>query len=184
MDRTTKTPFTPLRRMGGALMLKGSIYEEIEHDRSATVEALAVVLLGSMAAGVGGSGAVADGVERLTFFATLALAAWFAWAVLVYQIGTRILPGARTRTDMGELLRTLGYGSAPAVFLCIGAWSPVRSPVFAIVTVWLLVATVVAIGHALDYARVTRAVAVAVLAWGLTAALAILMGVLFGPTVS
>jgi hypothetical protein len=56
--------------------------------------------------------------------------------------------------------------------------------VFAGTAVWMLVATIVAVRQALDYRSTARAVAVCALGWVLSLTLAILLGVLFGPSVS
>ena len=41
------------QRMIGALQLQTSVYEEVEADRGATAQALAVVVISSVATGVG-----------------------------------------------------------------------------------------------------------------------------------
>ena len=47
---------TFLQRLIGALALDAAIYEEVEADRTATGQALAIVLLSSVATGIGASG--------------------------------------------------------------------------------------------------------------------------------
>ena len=42
-------------RLIGAALLDPAVYEDVEADRSATLQAMAVVLLSSLAAGVGAS---------------------------------------------------------------------------------------------------------------------------------
>jgi hypothetical protein len=54
---------TFLRRVTGAALLNPEVYEEIESDRSATLQAMAVVLLSSLAAGVGGLGPVGEDMD-------------------------------------------------------------------------------------------------------------------------
>ena len=49
-----------------------------------------------------------------------ALAGWFIWAFLVYIIGTKLLPEKETSSDMGELLRTIGFSSAPGLVRVFG----------------------------------------------------------------
>lgn len=38
--------------------------------------------------------------------------AWAAWAVLIYLLGTKVMPERGTRADLGEVLRTLGFAAA------------------------------------------------------------------------
>ena len=76
-------------RMLGAARLDPSAYEEIEHDRSAMPQAIAVVVLSSIASGFG------SGFAGRFGFAGGALAAllgWMVWAGLTYLIGTKFLP--------------------------------------------------------------------------------------------
>ena len=47
---------TFFRRLMGAAMLDAGIYEEVEADRTATAQALAVVVFSSLAAGIGAKG--------------------------------------------------------------------------------------------------------------------------------
>jgi hypothetical protein len=57
-------------------------------------------------------------------------------------------------------------------------------PVFAVTAVWMLAAMVVAIRQALDYQSTARALAVCVAGWLMAIAIAIALGLAFGPTVS
>jgi hypothetical protein len=72
-------------RMIGAAKLDVSIYEEVEADRTATGQAMAVVILTSVAAGIGG---LRLGLGGLVGAVIAALIAWFLWAFLAFLIGT------------------------------------------------------------------------------------------------
>jgi hypothetical protein len=171
-------------RLIGAIALRAATYEEVEADRGATGQAVAVVVLSSVAAGLGARGFGTGNVGEVAFFSAVALIAWVAWTVLVYQIGSRILPGARTRTDVGELLRTTGFAAAPGLLRIVGVLPGLTVPIFAIAAVWMLVAMIIAVRQALDYSSTGRAIAVCGFGWALAIALAVLFGVLFGPHVS
>ena len=80
------------RRMIGVAKLDVQIYEEVEADRHATGQALAVVLLSSLAAG-SGAATLGTGVISTIFAAVLS---WVIWAFLTYFIGTRLLPESQT----------------------------------------------------------------------------------------
>jgi len=175
---------TFLYRLMGAAVLDGGVYEGLEHDRHATWQAATAVVLSSLAAGVGSGGWRGAALSTFATFSAIALVTWIAWAVLTLQIGTRVLPGRRTHSDMGELLRTLGFATAPGFLQVFAAFPRMTVPVFAGAWIWMFVATVVAVQHALDYERTTRALAVSALAAGLCVTLAIIVAVLFGPTVS
>jgi hypothetical protein len=173
-----------LQRLIGAAFLRGEAYEDVEADRHASRQALGVVLCSSVAAGLGARGFGAGDAGDVVFFAAVALMTWVAWASVVYQIGAHILPGARTRADVGELLRTTGFATAPGLIRIVGIVPGLTIPIFAIAALWMLAAMVVAVRQALDYTSTFRALVVCGVGWALAIALAVLFGVLFGPEVS
>ena len=175
---------TFLQRLLGAAALDAAIYEEVEADRSATGQALVVVLLSSLAAGVGGRGFVEPSIAHIAFISAVALIAWAAWALLTFEIGARILPGAETRVDVGELLRTTGFAATPGILRVFGVLPGVTRPVFAISALWMLAAMVVGVRQALDYTSTGRAIAVCVLGWTLAIAVAVVLSAVFGTPVS
>src|SRR5579862_3073186 len=179
---TTTNTFT--QRLIGALSLDAAVYEDVEADRTATGQALAVVLLSSVAAGIGARGLYETSIPRLVFIAAISLVAWVAWALLTFEIGGRLMPEPQTRVDPGELLRTIGFASTPGLLRVLGVIPGVTIPIFAGTAVWMLVATIVAVRQALDYASTARAVAVCALGWILTIAAAVVIGLLFGPALS
>ena len=152
---------TFVERMIGAAKLDPRVYEEVEADRSATPQALGVVVLASVAGGIG----VGAGLRGLVLGTVGGLVGWAVWAWLIYFIGTRWLPEPDTRADFGELLRTLGFATAPGILRVVGP-VPVLGPIVFIVTlVWMLVAVIIAVRQALDYRSTVRAVGVCLIGW-------------------
>jgi len=183
---TSVVTSTFLHRLIGAAMLDRATYEEIEADSSATSQALAVVVLSSVAAAVGAQ-AMNGGVATITFFAgvsVIALIAWATWALLTFEIGGRLLPTPDTRVDPGELLRTLGFAATPGLIQVFAVVPELKAPVFAIAVVWTLAASVVAVRQALDFTSTGRALAVCALGAALAGAFAIVLGLVFGPTLA
>lgn len=172
---------TFLQRLVGAAALDTAIYEEVEADESATGQALAVVLLSSVAAGIGAGDLSGTSLSTVVFVSIVSLLAWAAWALLTYQIGTRILPGMRTEADVGQLLRTIGFAATPGMLRVLGMLPSVTLPVFAATWIWMLAAMVVGVRQALDYQSTPRAIMVCVLGWLLAGAMAVGIGLLFGP---
>ena len=177
---------TFFRRLVGAASLDANTYEEVEADRTATPQALLVVVLSSLAAGIGAKG-LSGGPATLTFFAgasVIALIAWAAWALVMFEIGARILPTPETSVDVGELLRTLGFAATPGLIQVFGILPRVFVPVFVLAIVWTLAAMVVAVRQALDYTSTARALAVCAIGCIVSLAVALVMGLVFGPTLS
>jgi hypothetical protein len=156
------------------------VYEEVEADPRATAQALVVVALSSLAGGVGMSGLGARGLILGTL---AALIGWLAWATLVFVLGVRLLPEPQTRTSVGELLRTSGFASAPGVLRAVGFVPGLAWPVFVITAVWMQAAMVVGVRQALDFTTTRRAIAVCAVGWFLVMVAAIVIGVVFAPTV-
>jgi hypothetical protein len=151
------------QRFTGVLKLQQSAFEEIEADRSATGQALAVVIIASVAAGLGAGLLLGPfGLVRETL---AALIGWVMWAGVTYIIGARLMPEPGTRADMGELLRVIGFSYAPNVFAFFGFMPFIGVVVRVVVAFWLLAATVLAVRHALDYRSTTRAAAVVLIGW-------------------
>ena len=171
-------------RLIGALALDPVTYEEVEADRTGTGQALLVVVLSSVGAGVGARGLGSGSFESMVFISALSLIAWASWALLTYQIGVRLMPEMDTRADIGEMLRTIGFSAAPGMLRIFGIVPGAAIPAFAITAIWMLAAMVVAVRQALDYKSTSRAVAVCGLGWALAIAIAVGLGLVFGPTVS
>jgi hypothetical protein len=148
-----------LERVVRAAKLDAGLYEEVEADKSAMGQSMGIVVLSSVAAGIGFGG------RGLVLGVMAALISWFVWAWLVYIIGTKMLPEPGTKSDIGELLRTLGFSSAPGVLRILGIIPVLRNLVFLITGVWMVAAMVVAVRQALDYKSTGRAVMVCLLGW-------------------
>jgi len=155
------TSFT--QRMLRAARLDAALYEEVEADTAATRQAMWVVVLSSVAAGIGTI--THSGLTGMVFGTVFALIGWYLWALLTYWIGTRILPEPQTQADVGELLRTIGFSSAPGLLRGLGIVPGAGRPIFIAAQIWMLIAMVVAVRQALDYSGTARALAVCVIGW-------------------
>ncbi len=165
-------------RLIGAAKLDVNIYEEVEADTSATGQAMAVVALAAVAAGIGSLRT--GGVMGLVMTTVAALIGWFIWAGLTYVIGTKMLPEPQTKSDMGELLRTIGFASSPGLLRVLG-FLPFVGPLLGLVAgIWMLIAFVIAVRQALDYQSTGRAVAVCLIGFvvymAITFGIALVMG--------
>ena len=127
-------------RMIGAAMLDVATYEEVEHDTSATTQAGLVVVLVAVAQGIASPAGVISGIVG-------SLIGWLAMAGLTYFIGTRLFKGTAT---WGELLRTLGFATAPGILYIVGIIPILGALASLAIMIWVLVAVVIAIRQALD----------------------------------
>lgn len=147
-----------IERMIGAALLKVDVYEEVEHDESATGQAAIAVGLVAIASGIaswtyGGTGIVVG-----------VLAAYLSWAIFAattYFVGDKLFKGT---ASWGELLRTIGFAQSPGVLFVLGAIPILGLIVFIPVVIWILIAVVIAIRQALDIST-GKAVAAGFLGW-------------------
>ena len=150
-------------RVVRAAKLDINLYEEVEADKGAMGQAMGVVLLSSIAAGIGSIGTI--GVKGIIIGAITALIAWYVWAYITYFIGAKILPEPQTKADHGELLRTIGFSSSPGLIRILAIIPGISGIIFAIASIWMLTAMVIAVRQALDYQSTLRAVGVCIIGW-------------------
>jgi hypothetical protein len=150
-------------RVKGVLFLDVKTFEEIEANKTANGQALVVVIAASLAAGLGAG--IQLGVIGLLRETIGALVGWVMWAGVTWVIGSKLLPEPQTRTDMGELLRVIGFAYAPQLFAFFAFIPFLSGIVSTVVAFWLLAATILAVRQALDYVSTLRAAAVVLIGW-------------------
>lgn len=155
-----------------------NLYEEVEADKDAMPQAMGVVVLSSLASGVGSIGTL--GLGGILLGTLAALGGWYIWAWLTYFIGTRFLAEPQTEADLGQLLRTTGFSSSPGLIRALGIIPGLGTVVFAVASIWMLVAMVIAVRQALDYTSTFRAVGVCVIGWIIQTVIFVLLFSLLG----
>ncbi len=161
-------------RMIGAAKLDAAIYEEVEADTTATGQALLVVVLSSIAAGL--SCVTINGITGVIWGTLAAIVGWIVWAGITYLVGTKMLPEPQTKADMGQLLRTIGFAMSPGILRIFGIIPVIGFLVNLVVMFWLLAAVVVAVRQALDYKSTGRAVGVCLIGFVVYVLAAVLFG--------
>jgi hypothetical protein len=146
-----------VNRMVRAAMLDVNLYDEVEADTTATRQALFVVLIYSICAGIGSGLADLSSISVAHFFWNLfvglliALGFWLIWSLITYFIGTTLFRGPETSATYGELLRTIGFSATPGI-LMIFAFVPFIGWLISLAAwVWMLIAMVIAVRQALDF---------------------------------
>jgi hypothetical protein len=159
-----------VNRMIRASKLEVDLYEEVEADTRANGQAFLAVLIASLAAGIGAGivGVIEEGglwfLWGLLIGLVTAIVGWLAWSVLAYWLGTTIFRGPETSATYGELLRTIGFSNSPRV-LSFFIFIPFIGGLIAFgVSVWALIAGVIAVRQALDFST-GRAIATCIVGW-------------------
>ena len=166
-------------RIFRAIKIDIDLYEEVEKDKKATLQAAAVVVLASLAAGVG---SIHLGASNFLLAPLLSLLSWYVWAYIIYFIGVKLFPEKNTVSDHGELLRTIGFSSAPGIIRVFGVTPDLMAVTFIGSAFWMLACMVVAVKSALDYKSLWRAFGVVILAWFFQALVLLFILILFRGT--
>jgi len=157
-----------LRRIVRAVALDEHFYEDLA-DRAASNRGavlrsgILVVVLSGLAAGLGLWGRL--GPVRMAWFALIELSGWFAWAVLMFLIGTKLLPRPGMSADIGTFFGVVGFSSAPGLLRILGLIPKLDVVFFFVALVWMLMAAVAAVKAIFQYTGVWQAVAVVVIGW-------------------
>ena len=158
--------------------LDSNLYEEVEADKSALGQAMAIVVFSSIAAGIGlyktcGFSGIITGTMA-------SLISWYVWAYLTYFIGTKFLPESQTQADLGELLRTIGFSSSPGLLRVFYFVPGIGVLLYLISSLWMLVAMIIAVRQALDYNSTLRAVGVCVIGYIIQIFILVIIFSIFG----
>ena len=133
-------------RIVGVFKLDVKTFEEIEHDTTATSQALLIVAIVSLLSGLGSgfsSRFLGNGSFFGRFIGTLiwGFIGWLLWSAVTYFVGTKFFGG---KADLPEMLRVIGYAYAPQVLgiiPCVGG---------IVGGIWSLVAGFFAVRQGLD----------------------------------
>ncbi|MDA0735389.1 MAG: YIP1 family protein [Chloroflexi bacterium] len=153
-----------LQRMIGAARLDVHTFEDVESDQNATKQALLVVVLVSIASGIG---AIAAGDNFiLNFLAGMALGiiGWAVWAYITFFVGTKILNTPETHADWGQMARGTAFAQTPGLLRVFGIIPYIGGVIILISAIWQLVAMVIAVRQCLDYQSTGRAIGVVLIA--------------------
>ena len=150
------------QRLQKAIMLDVSFYEEVENDKKFTDQAMMTVVLVSIVQGLMIAGfapiALVQGILG-------SLVRFIIWAFFIAFVGTRILPEPETKSNTGELIRTLGFAYAPGLLVIFKVLPFINSFVDPIVVILQLAAMTIAVKQALDFNSTVRAVGVCIVAF-------------------
>jgi len=151
-----------LNRIYRSIKIETEVFEEVQKDKNATIGAAIVVVLSSLAAGIG-----ASHLGMVNFFLApiLSLVSWFVWAYIVYFVGVKLFPDLKTKTTHMALLRSIGFSSAPGIIRIFGFNEDLMTVTFIGSAFWMLACMVVAVKQTLSYKSLWKALGVVIIAW-------------------
>jgi len=175
-------------RMLRAAKLEPQLFEEVEADNTGTGQALLVVVLVSLATGIGhgiaalmkGGGESAIGfISALAWGVIGSLILWFIFSLLCFWLGTTLFKGPETKSSLGELLRTLGFAYAPGVLNILNFIPFIGSIIPFATFIWTIIAAIVAVRQACDFTT-GRAVGTVIVAAIIPLVIMVLLALLVG----
>ena len=128
------------------------IYAEVAVNKGATLQALSIVLLSALAAGVlAYSNAGFAGFDRIVSQIFLAVVGWVLWVSITYFVGTQIFRKHAPERDWKSLARALGYAQSAGILRILGVIPGLGAALTLVVLVWIFIASVLAIRGALGF---------------------------------
>ena len=132
-------------RVIGVFKLDKDVFEEIEHDANATIEAAMIVGIVALVSAFGGAiwAAIGDNSVVGGFFNSIVsiFIGWFLWSAITFYVGTTLFKGKAT---LDEMLRVIGFAHAPQMLGVIPCIGPIVGGI------WSLVAGFIAVRQGLD----------------------------------
>ena len=149
-------------RVIGTACLDPRAYDEVDGDIKATPQAVLVVAVTGLAAGIGSLGT--EDTVGLVLIANLSkeLLVWGLWTITSYFVGTTLFRSrdSDTTPSWRQLLRTTGFAQSPGLLRVTTFVPYVGLPIFIVSYFWQMAAMTVAVRQTLKYASTWRALTV------------------------
>ena len=149
-------------RVYRSIKIDPDVYDEVQKDKTATLSAAIVVVMSSLAAGIA---AKQLGASNFVLAPILSLLSWFVWAYIVYFVGVKLFPDAKTKTTHAALLRAIGFSSAPGIIRVFSFTPELMTVTFIGSALWMLACMVVAVRQTLNFKSLWKALGVVVMSW-------------------
>jgi hypothetical protein len=162
-----------MQRVVRAASFDVKFYNEAKDNTALTNEALTVVVASTALAAIG---SLTGGLRGLLAALIAGIVGYYLWAWITKMVGANFFQGSG---DMGQLLRTLGYASAPRALGLLGIVPCVGSIALLISFVWTLATGILAVreAHVVD---TTKAIIITLIGWVVVVLLNFLLLVIFG----
>lgn len=164
-------------RIIGAAKLDANTFEDIERDQSAMGQAAGVIVLAAMSTGIGNIWY--GGITGIIFSAFTSLIGYAAWAVIVWLVGTKLMPDPATKADFPETFRVIGFAAAPGLLGIVTIIPILGWLVLFCLWLWTIAAMVIAVRQVLDYTDTVKAVIVVVIGFVVNFVITMVLSAMF-----
>lgn len=145
-------------RVVGAMKLEPSAFEDVERDTTAIGQSVGVIVLAAVAAGIGN--VYWGGLTGIVRGAFMSIISFLVWSLIIWLVGTKLMPEPATKADYPETFRVLGFAAAPGLASVITIIPILGWILMFLIWLWQIAAMVVAVKQVLDYSTIGKAVVV------------------------
>ena len=145
-------------RVVGAMKLDPHAFEDVERDTTAIGQSVGVIALAAAAAGIGNI--YYGGLTGIVSAAFMSVISFLVWSLIIWLVGTKVLPEPATKADYPETFRVLGFAAAPGLASVITIIPILGWILMVVIWVWQIAAMVVAVRQVLDYSTTGKAIVV------------------------
>lgn len=150
-------------RVVGAMKLDPNTFEDVERDPTAIGQSVGVIVLAAVAAGIGN--VFRGGLTGIVYGACLSVIGFLVWSLIVWVIGTKVMPEPATKADYAETFRVLGFSAAPGLASVITIIPILGYLLMLLIWLWQIAAMIIAVKAVLDYSTLGKAIIVVVIGW-------------------
>lgn len=164
-------------RVVGAMKLEPRAFEDVERDTTAISQAVGVIALAAVSAGIGN--VWYGGIAGIVFGVITSLIGYVLWAVVVWLVGTKVMPDPGTNADFQETFRVLAFAAAPGVLGIVTIIPILGWLLMLLIWLWSIAAMVVAVKEVLDYTDTFKAVIVVIIGFVVNLVVTMVLSAMF-----
>jgi Yip1 domain len=165
-------------RVVGAMKLDPSAFEDVERDSTAMGQAVGVIVLAAVAEGIGWI--FYGGLTGIVTTALMSIIAFLIWSLIVWLVGTKVMPEPTTKADFPETFRVLGFAAAPGLAGFVTIIPVLGWLLWLGILVWKIAAMIVAVKAVLDYSTIGKAIVVVLIGFVAYLVAAAILSAIFG----
>ena len=160
-------------RVVGAMKLEPNAFEDVERDPTAIGQSVGVIALAAVAAGIGNI--YYGGLTGIVSGAFMSVISFLIWSLIIWLVGTKVLPEPASKADYPETFRVLGFAAAPGLASVITIIPLLGWLLMFVIWLWQIAAMVVAVRQVLDFSTTGKAIVVVIVGFIINIVLTVLI---------
>jgi hypothetical protein len=140
------------------MKLEPNAFEDVERDPTAIGQAVGVIVLAAVSAGIGNI--YWGGITGIVTTALTSLIGFLIWSLIVWLVGTKLMPEPTTKADFAETFRVLGFSASPGLLSFITIIPILGYLIMFVIWLWQMASMIVAVKAVLDYSTIGKAIVV------------------------